>query len=96
MRCYYERILADIKKYTNIPFYIVRFEDLRREPNQEMTNVFKFLLNVDSIEGTVLESRIDKLAVKDAKGAESYNRKYYGYDFNRNKHLFNEEQIAKI
>lgn len=61
-----------------------------------MTNVFKFLLGVDSIEGTILEQRIDKFAVKDAKTSESYQRKYLGYDFNRNKHLFNEEQITKI
>lgn len=96
MKYYYERIFEEIKKYTDIPFYIVKFEDLRREPNKEMTNVFKFLLGVDSIEGTILEQRIDKFAVKDAKTSESYQRKYLGYDFNRNKHLFNEEQITKI
>ena len=47
-----------------IPVHYVRFEDVRMKPSEVLTDLFKFLFEVDSIDGTVLEKRIiDKCGV---------------------------------
>ena len=38
-----------------IPTYYLRYEDLRLNSNEVMKDVFKFLLDVPSIEGTIVE-----------------------------------------
>ena len=38
-----------------IPTYFVRFEDMKNDPVPIVMDVFRFLLDVPSIEGTVLE-----------------------------------------
>ena len=55
-----------------IPSLFIRFEDLVRNPEQALTDVFKFVLDRDSISGTVLERRIRELAdgMKDPDSAE--------------------------
>jgi len=54
-KTYYQELIKLIKTRSDIPFHIVRFEDLRRETYETMIEVFKFMLNQDSLEGTVLE-----------------------------------------
>mmetsp|Transcript_43012 Transcript_43012/g.30989 ORF Transcript_43012/g.30989 Transcript_43012/m.30989 type:complete len:163 (+) Transcript_43012:1053-1541(+) len=61
-----------------------------------MTDVFRFLLGAESLEGTVMEKILSEKAVKDAKGAENYKRKYTGTDFNRNRHLYTEDQLKRV
>jgi len=51
-----------MKNRTDIPFHIVRFEDLRRDTYETMTDVFKFLLNSESLDGTVLEQLLKEKA----------------------------------
>ena len=46
-----------------IPIYFVRYEDLVANPGPVLTEVFKFVLEVASIEGSVLERRIKELPV---------------------------------
>ena len=41
-----------------IPTLILRYEDLVLNPEKELTNLFCFLLDVKSIEGTVAQRRI--------------------------------------
>lgn len=41
-----------------IPIFFVRYEDLLCNPGPILTDVFKFVLNVTSLVGTVLERRI--------------------------------------
>ena len=45
---------------SRIPTYVVRFEDLLVDPTPIMKDLFRFLLDVPNIEGTVLEKRIDE------------------------------------
>ncbi|CAI2369703.1 unnamed protein product [Moneuplotes crassus] len=45
---------------SKIPTYCVRYEDLMEDPKTVLTDVFKFLLDADSIEGTVIEGLISK------------------------------------
>lgn len=60
-----------------------------------MTDVFKFLLNQETLEGTVLEKILEEKAQRDAKGAESYKRKYTGMDLFRNRNMYTEEQLQR-
>ena len=41
-----------------IPTFYMRFEDMRTDPVSTLLDCFKFLLDVPSIEGTVVEKRI--------------------------------------
>ena len=41
-----------------IPTFIIRYEDLRIDPGRSLTDLFCFLLDVTSIDDTVVESRI--------------------------------------
>ncbi|CAI2369487.1 unnamed protein product [Moneuplotes crassus] len=43
-----------------IPTYCVRYEDLMEDPKTVLIDVFKFLLDTDDIEGTIVESLIEK------------------------------------
>ena len=48
--------MGDVAK--KIPTFIIRYEDLRIDPGRSLTDLFCFLLDVPSIEDTVVESRI--------------------------------------
>jgi len=41
------------------PIYTVRYEDLVKNPRPELEGIFKFLLDLDSLEGTNAQRRID-------------------------------------
>ena len=45
----------NIAENTDRPVYFFRFEDILEKPEEELRNLFKFILGVDSIEGTVME-----------------------------------------
>ena len=45
--------------------HIVRFEDIMEKPEPVMTDLLKFILNVDSLEGTRVEKYI-KLACEES------------------------------
>jgi hypothetical protein len=40
------------------PIYFVRYEDLVSNKEQELTNLFRFMLDADSLEGTNIQRRI--------------------------------------
>ena len=44
----------------HIPAYVIRFEDLLTDPTPILKDLFRFLLEVPSIEGTVVEQRINE------------------------------------
>ena len=43
---------------TNKPVYFFRFEDILNNPEHELRELFKFILGVENIDGTVIERRI--------------------------------------
>jgi len=61
MKTYRHWNLHWIKKAesTNCPIYFFRFEDVLQNPREELQNLFKFILGLESLEGTVIERRID-------------------------------------
>ena len=79
-----------------IPTFIVRFEDLRLNPTPALTDLFCFLLDVPSIEGTVAEQRI-KLAVEQGSEKKTvYKLKSTSNNLNRNIGMYSEEQQARL
>lgn len=55
-----------------IPLYIFRYEDLVNDPEPALKECFKFLLNVTSIEGTVVEKRIQDICANGFGGKSVY------------------------
>lgn len=47
--------------------YFLRFEDLTADPQTTLVGIFKYLLAVDSLEGTEIEAKISKLASETKK-----------------------------
>jgi hypothetical protein len=45
----------DMAEQTDKPIYFFRFEDVMANPRKELTNLMKFILGMESTEGTVLE-----------------------------------------
>jgi hypothetical protein len=46
------------KQAYNYPVYFFRYEDIISDPVKTLTGLFKFLLDVPSLEGTVVEEKI--------------------------------------
>jgi len=51
-----KRLIHTISK--DIPTYYCRYEDLRNDPVPILNELFRFILDVPSLEGTVVEKRI--------------------------------------
>jgi len=47
---------------TKIATYFIRYEDLRQQPIRPLEELFSFLLDSPSIEGTVIQQRISEVA----------------------------------
>ena len=56
----HEYVTTQIKD--KLPTIFIRYEDLQKNPYQSLSDVFKFALNVESIQGTVLEKRIKEIS----------------------------------
>lgn len=56
--------VAESKK---LPVIFVRFEDLLNDLENQLQMIFKFLLGMDSVEGTVIEQRIKHALVANSK-----------------------------
>ena len=76
-----------------LPTYIVRFEDLLAEPKNTLMDLFRFLLNENDLEGTLIEALIDRHVENKNKKQVYKPRKGKA---NCNQHLFNDAEIKKI
>ena len=52
----HELVLGKIAN--EIPTFVIRYEDLKIDPARSLSDLFCFLLEVSSIDDTVVESRI--------------------------------------
>ena len=48
----------------HIPTYFVRYEDLLQNPTPILMDVFKIVLGVNSLEGTIIERRIEEVSAR--------------------------------
>ena len=76
---------------TDKPVYFFRFEDILANPEAELRELFKFILNIDSLEGTVIEQRIKDVIAMGTKKSQAYKPRQGGT--NRNAKNYLPEQI---
>merc|ERR1712061_212644 len=78
----HEKMINKIEKA--IPTYYIRYEDLRNNPIPVLVELFKFLLDAPSIEGTVVEKRIHDEAGSGNSTKAIYKLKSSSTNLNRN------------
>ena len=79
-----------------IPTFFVRYEDMRTNPESTMIEVFKFILDEPSLEGTVVEKRIlDRCSLKN-EPKSIYKLKSTSTNLSRNQELYTPELIDLI
>ena len=83
----------------NLPTYFLRYEDLCVRPKETLKELFCFLLNVKSVEGTVIEYRINNLVDSGSASSSSVYKLKAGQDYSkllRNEKKYTEEQKAHM
>ena len=76
-----------------IPTYYCRYEDLYRDPVPVLNEIFCFLLDTPSIEGTVVAKRIQDIAAEGFEAKAVYKLKSRDGNLNRNAFMYSEEQM---
>ena len=77
-----------------IPTYFVRYEDLVLNAEPVLTELFCFLLDVHSIEGTVVQERIRTQVIKGTTKNSAFKLKADPtQNLSRNEWMYSEEQI---
>ena len=82
-----------------IPTYIFRYEDLVTDPEPVLNECFRFILDVPSIEGTVVEKRIKEVCMQGTAGKQVYEMKNSTINLNKNEHMYSPElrkQLSEI
>ena len=64
-----------------IPTYFMRYEDLKINPQPVLEQLFQFLLDVPSIEGTVVQKRIQEVCQTELKDTSN--------NLNHARHMYN-------
>lgn len=72
------------------PIYFVRYEDLLTKPKEELTGIMSFILDLDSLEGTNVQRRIDEVTASKDAGQPDLGK------FNKNVDKYTQEQIDYI
>eukprot|EP00355_Strombidium_rassoulzadegani_P008772 CAMPEP_0168619674 /NCGR_PEP_ID=MMETSP0449_2-20121227/6729_1 /TAXON_ID=1082188 /ORGANISM="Strombidium rassoulzadegani, Strain ras09" /LENGTH=471 /DNA_ID=CAMNT_0008660627 /DNA_START=111 /DNA_END=1526 /DNA_ORIENTATION=- len=85
-----------VRKALGIPIFFTRFEIITKEPEEGLTNVFKFLYNMDNIEGTNLERRINDVLSMGAEATQTYRMKKAERKYACDEDMYNEKQTKFI
>ncbi len=78
------------------PIHIVRYEDLVNEPKNTYEGIFKYLLEVDSLEGTNAQRRIDEVVAMGRAASQTYKFKATTGQLNANEKRYTPEQVKFI
>lgn len=89
---WYETLINAGENQKEVPVLWVRFEDLVTNPKQCLSQVMRFLLNMDDISGTNAERRIDEVCAKSKSSLISYKLKESTLRFNANRKRYNPAQ----
>ena len=73
-----------LKITETIPTYFIRFEDIRTDAVPVMLECMKFILDVDSIEGTIVEKRVLEKCSKGNAPKTHYKMKSTSTSLSRN------------
>ena len=70
------------------PTFFLRYEDLREDPQPFLAKMFAFILDVSSIEGTVIEARLNEVTKVDVTENSRYILKSKSKNYNRSRPLY--------
>ena len=90
MNSFFDHVYTEFKA-KKVPIYFLKFEELRSKPRETLRNVFKFILNTESIEGTVIEKRIDEVLDLGHEATQAYKLKPHDSKFNKHYGIYSEE-----
>jgi hypothetical protein len=92
---YFERMMGDCVEKGMNTIYMARFEDFIANPGEELDKVFRFLLDLDTLEGTNIQRRI-KQVVGQKDPSQFYKLKPETKIPNSQAHKYTKEQIDCI
>ena len=78
------------------PIYIVRYEDLVNQPKETYEGIFKYLLEIDDIEGTNAQRRIEQVVAQGRSATQTYKFKATTGQLNTNAKRYTKEQVDYI
>ena len=67
---------------TNKMIYFFRFEDVIANPTEELTNLYKFILGMESLKGTVIEKKIEEVVNMNPRKNQAYKPRTGGANKN--------------
>ena len=76
--------------------YFIRYEDLVSNKEQELTNLFRFMLDAESLEGTNIQRRIKQVVKIGEEAALMYKLKATTLKFNSNRSAYTDSQVEYI
>ena len=94
MRFNHEYVMDNISK--QIPTLLMRYEDLVLDPEKVLSDLFCFLLEVQSIEGTVVEERIKTVVKAGHSKSMVYGLKQKEIRFNKSRDMIDDRLFKDI
>ena len=71
----------------------MRYEDLKMNPRPALDGLFRFLLDVESLEGTIVEKRIEEVTQAGFATKSAYRLKSTSSNLSRQKHMYTQAQL---
>jgi hypothetical protein len=68
--------------------YFCRYEDLEQNPKEELTNIMKYLLNLETLDDTYIKKRIEEVCKANVNKPKT--------ELNVHKDKYTKEQLTKI
>jgi len=78
------------------PLYVSRYEDMYLNPAAELEGIFKFILDLEDLEGTNVQRRIREVVAAGDKATQLYELKDTTGKMKANVDKYNEEQVKYI
>ena len=76
------RYWLNLAENTDKVVYFFRFEDVLTNPREVLTELFQFILGLESLEGTVMEQRIEECLKMGVKKNQAYKPRQGGANKN--------------
>ena len=90
----HENVMTEIS--SQIPTFYLRYEDLKVDPEPVLIDMFCFLLDVDSLEGTMCLRKIKEIAASGFSNKTAYALKSNSSSLCRNRHMYSAQQFEMI
>ena len=92
MKKFFDILLRHCNEEDRQPLYIVRYEDLVKEPKETLMGLMSYLLEMEDLSGTNVERRIDEVLSKGTSAAQTYKLKSTTGQFNVHAAKYTDEQ----